>query len=122
MMWIWIGPMHALALALMWIARARGVWGDEYVVPTDGWARRWMRRHGIAAITLSARCIVWRDADLAMSTRLVSHELAHVAQHARFGPFFLPIYAACSLWSWLRGTGLYEGNALEREARSWEGK
>ena len=44
------------------------------------------------------------------------HEMAHVRQYEMLGPFFLPAYFAASLWSFVRGTGIYRGNYLERKA------
>jgi hypothetical protein len=45
------------------------------------------------------------------------HERAHVRQYERFGPLFLPLYAASSLWAALRGGRMYWDNHFERQAR-----
>lgn len=44
------------------------------------------------------------------------HELIHVRQYERWGPFFGPAYLGCSLWLWLRGRRGYRDNPFEREA------
>ena len=44
------------------------------------------------------------------------HEHVHVRQYERYGPFFLPLYAASSLWQWLRGRHPYLDNHFERQA------
>ena len=44
------------------------------------------------------------------------HELVHVRQYERWGPFFLPAYVIGSAWAWWRGGRLYRDNPFEREA------
>jgi len=44
------------------------------------------------------------------------HERIHVAQYAAWGPFFLPAYAASSIWQRVRGRDPYRDNWFEREA------
>lgn len=48
------------------------------------------------------------------------HERVHVRQCECGGPLFIPAYLAASAWSWLRGTGSYQGNYFERQARIHE--
>lgn len=50
-----------------------------------------------------------------------SHEHVHVRQYECFGPFFLPLYFASSLWQWLRGRDPYFDNHFERQAFREEG-
>ena len=45
-----------------------------------------------------------------------SHERVHVAQYERWGPFFLPVYAAASAWAVMTGRHFYRDNAFEVEA------
>ena len=45
-----------------------------------------------------------------------AHEHVHVRQYECFGPFFLPLYFASSLWQWLRGRDPYFDNHFERQA------
>lgn len=44
------------------------------------------------------------------------HELVHVRQYERWGPFFIPAYLLCSAMIWLRGGDAYRDNPFEREA------
>lgn len=129
MKWIWIGPMHLAALVLVKLAGAWHVGAvdestafNEYMVPQDGWAKRLFERFGFVAITPSARVIIWRDWKSYHTTALLAHEAEHTKQHRRFGPFFLPVYLACSAWAWVTGRGAYRGNALEVAARKAAGE
>lgn len=71
----------------------------------------WTSRFG--AMTLG-HVIVGADArQLAL---LRPHEHVHVRQYERWGPFFLPAYAASSLWQWLCGRRPYLDNRFERQA------
>lgn len=72
-----------------------------------------------AALTLGHVILGRSAADL---DALRSHERIHVRQYERWGPFFLPAYAASSLWQVLRGRCAYRDNFFEREAfdRSFE--
>jgi hypothetical protein len=45
------------------------------------------------------------------------HELAHVRQVERWGPFFLPAYVIASLIEQTRGNHYYFDNWFERDAR-----
>ncbi len=47
---------------------------------------------------------------------LVAHELAHVAQYTRFGPFYLPLYLLGAAWGLLRHRDFYRGNPFEAAA------
>ena len=47
---------------------------------------------------------------------LVAHELTHVAQYRRFGPFYLPLYLLGAAWGLLRHGDSYLANPFEREA------
>ncbi|MCA9054821.1 MAG: hypothetical protein KDA75_13360 [Planctomycetaceae bacterium] len=44
------------------------------------------------------------------------HELVHVRQYERWGPFFLPAYGLCAAWLHLRGHHGYWDNPFEKEA------
>ena len=57
----------------------------------------------------------------AHSRRLLAHELAHVAQAARWGILFPLAYLGASVWARLRGGDLYWDNVFEVAARKAEG-
>ncbi len=44
------------------------------------------------------------------------HEHVHVRQYEQWGPFFLPAYAASSLWQLACGRRCYRDNWFERQA------
>lgn len=56
----------------------------------------------------------------AHSRRLLAHELAHVAQAARWGILFPLAYLGASVWARLRGGDLYWDNVFEVAARKAE--
>jgi hypothetical protein len=58
--------------------------------------------------------------DTAQLAALRAHEQVHVRQYERWGPFFLPAYAASSAWQLLRGRRPHTDNAFERQARALE--
>ena len=56
----------------------------------------------------------------ATSRRLLVHELTHVAQAARWGPFFPLAYLLASAQAYWRGGDLYRDNVFEIAARAAE--
>lgn len=44
------------------------------------------------------------------------HEMVHVRQYERWGPFFIPVYLYYSFSMWVRGKHPYYDNPFEREA------
>jgi hypothetical protein len=53
---------------------------------------------------------------------IVRHELEHVGQWTRLGPFFLPVYGAASFLAILAGRNRYFDNIFEIAARAREGE
>jgi hypothetical protein len=111
-------PFAALAVATGGhIARVDGV-----LEARGGWVSRLLRRLPIGrqgcAVTLGHVVLGTSRSTLA-ATR--AHERVHVAQCERWGPLFLPAYAAASLWAWLRGRDPYRDNRFEREAFAIDG-
>lgn len=94
------------------------------VVEAHGRTLRWMLRHlvplpgGAAALTLGHVVLSTSAAALRQSR---AHERVHVAQYERWGPLFLPEYAAASLWALARGEHFYFDNHFERRACSHDG-
>jgi len=70
-------------------------------------------RGGASAMTLG-HVVLARDSDLLLITR--AHERIHVRQCERWGPLFIPAYAAASLWAWMTGRRPYKDNFFERQA------
>lgn len=50
------------------------------------------------------------------SRDLLDHEEAHSWQYLATGPFFLPLYALATVWSWLRSGDRAAYNIFERRA------
>ncbi len=44
------------------------------------------------------------------------HELVHVRQYERWGPFFVPAYLICGVWLWWNSNEPYWDNPFEKEA------
>lgn len=65
------------------------------------------------AMTLG-HVILARNRDCFLMT--LSHELVHVRQYERWGPFFIPAYLCCSLGIQFSGGDPYRDNPFEREA------
>jgi hypothetical protein len=67
----------------------------------------------ILAFTLGHTILGQTDASLDISR---AHELVHVRQYERWGPFMGPAYLICALVLWLTGRRPYRDNPFEREA------
>jgi hypothetical protein len=91
-----------------------------------GGRARWAQ--GALEVTWRAHLAAFGHVILAVTAdellQIGAHERVHVAQYGRWGLFFLPAYAASSLWQLLRGRDPYWDNAFEVDARrrSGEGK
>ena len=71
-------------------------------------------RGGAAAITFGHVILGCDRRTLCLVRR---HERVHVRQCERWGPAFIPAYLLAGAYAWLQGTGAYDGNLFEREAR-----
>lgn len=118
--YLWASPWSGLGLLLGLVGLATGgrcqrcgpileFWG--------GWVTGGLDRipgvAGAAAMTLG-HVILGRDPAALAAARL--HELVHVRQYERWGPFFVPAYLACSLVLWTQGRAGYWDNPFECEA------
>lgn len=72
----------------------------------------------IMAFTLGHTVFGQTDAALDISR---DHELVHVRQFERWGPFMGPAYLLCSLYLWVAGRRPYRDNPFEREAYGQHG-
>ena len=120
--YIWALPNTILGLffvplALLTKGRMQVVDG---VLEIHGGFVTWFLKNGlpvrgiIGALTLGHVILGYNRESLSIN-RL--HEHAHVRQYEMFGPIFLPVYLAASIWSFIKGRGAYHGNYLERKAR-----
>lgn len=119
--YLWASPNTALGLvcvALTLLTRGRARIVDGVVEARGGLARLYLRslpigRGGASALTLG-HVILGQDERCLDRSR--EHERVHVAQYARYGPFFLPVYGLASLYCLCTGRRPYRDNFLEREA------
>jgi hypothetical protein len=117
---IWASPYTLIGLFLGGIglctgghARIRG-----RVIEFYGGAVKWIVRHLplgelTLAITLGHTILGQSDASLDIAHK---HELVHVRQFERWGPFMGPAYLLSSLVLWIAGRQPYRDNPFEREA------
>jgi hypothetical protein len=124
--YLWAGPTTLLGLAVAMLALPGGrLTCVDGVIEAHGPLLRWALSHltllrcGVAAITLG-HVVVGTDASALERTR--RHERVHVRQCERWGPLFLPAYAAASLWAFAHGRHPYFDNCFERQAWRDESK
>jgi hypothetical protein len=114
----WAAPWSALGLVVGLAALASGgrMRRVGRVLEIYGGAARWLLEHFPAepcAMTLGHTVLGRTGAALDVCR---AHELVHVRQYERWGPFFIPAYLLCSLALWLRGADPYHDNPFEIEA------
>lgn len=118
--YLWALPTTMIGLPLAAVAVVTG--GRAALVggvleAHGGWIRRALRffpfRRGGGALTLG-HVVLGTSRSALAATR--AHERVHVAQCERWGPLFLPAYAAAGLWALARGASPYRGNPFERQA------
>jgi hypothetical protein len=117
---IWASPYSLIGLAIGTVgvctgghARIRG-----RVIEFYGGAVTWFVRHlldgqFVLALTLGHTILGQTDAALDVAR---NHEMVHVRQFERWGPFMGPAYLLCSLALWLMRRRPYRDNPFEREA------
>jgi hypothetical protein len=115
--YLWALPVTVVGLLFAALAAATGgvVRGRDGVVEAcGGLPGRFLRggrfHHGGAAVALG-HVILARNAECLGSSR--AHELAHVRQYERWGPFLIPAYWLVGVWLWVRGYHPYLDNPLE---------
>jgi len=124
--YLWAAPASCLGLVLAAIGTAAGgrVSLHTGVIEAEGQLLAWGLTHltlldgGVAAITFG-HVVLGRDAMTLAGTR--AHERIHVRQYERWGPLFIPLYVAESIWAAVRGRNAYLENRFEREARELAG-
>jgi hypothetical protein len=122
LIYLWAGPTTLVGLLALLLTLASG--GRAAVVGgvlevSGGFATGFLRRWPVRARAMTlGHVVLGRDRAALASTRV--HERAHVRQAERWGPLFLPAYAAASLWAFLRGGHRYLDNHFEVEARRSE--
>lgn len=77
---------------------------------------KWILAHtgkGVIAMTLGHAIL--GQAPIALDL-VRDHEQVHVRQYERWGPFFIPVYLAISMWLWIIRRDPYRDNPFEIEA------
>lgn len=110
--YIWAAPWSLLgALLAPFFERRYVVRG---VLLAEG--ARWPRRFGWNYQAITFGHVVLSIDDLDPET--FDHELAHVRQYERWGPFFVPAYLVASARAKLSGNHHYRDNPFEIAARA----
>jgi hypothetical protein len=119
--YLWASPNTLIGLCFALAAYCTG--GTLAIVRgvlevQGGFATTFLRRGlpligGGAAMTLG-HVVLGQDQSCLDHSR--EHERVHVEQYEKWGPFFLPYYAAASLYLWLTGRDPYRDNPFEKEA------
>jgi hypothetical protein len=125
MRYLWAGPTTCvgLLLAVLGIAGGGRITCHTGVLEAEGRLLAWSLRHltvlggGVSAITFG-HVVLGTSAAVLDATR--AHERVHVRQYERWGPLFIPLYLAESLWAAARGRHAYYDNRFEREAMAAE--
>ncbi len=122
-LWVLPGTVPGLLLGLLALTTGGSVHRRGRVLEFQGGLlpallQRIPIRGGASAMTLGHTVL---GCDQVQLDRCRDHELVHVRQFERWGPLFLPAYAACAVWLWLLRRDPYQDNPFEREAfGTWE--
>jgi hypothetical protein len=117
---IWASPYTLLGLCIGLIGICTGGHARirNRVIEFHGGAVKWFVVHlpggqFTMAITFGHTILGQTEAALDISHR---HEMVHVRQYERWGPFMGPAYLLCMTWLWIMGRNPYRDNPFEREA------
>ena len=109
--YLWAAPWSLLGLALSLLFRRRSIVRGIVLAEGASWPRRlgWRYR----AITFGHVVLSVDELD----PRTLRHELVHVRQYERWGPFFIPAYLVATLRAKATGGHGYRDNRFEIAAR-----
>lgn len=117
--YLWAGPntLIGLMLAMLALRGGRLTLAGGVLEAAGGGVRGFLRRFPVRGnvLALTLGHVVLASDEAAMA-EFRNHELVHVRQYARWGPLFLPAYAAASLIALARRRDPYLENAFERDA------
>ncbi len=108
---VWAAPGSLVGVALSPLFRRRRISNGVLLCEGANWPGR--LRWPYRAITFG-HVILSVDA---LDEPSLRHELMHVRQFERWGPFFIPLYLLSSAWALGHGGHHYRDNWFEREAR-----
>jgi hypothetical protein len=120
LLYVWASPATAIGLSLAPIVLYQGgtmQWARGVIEIQGGVVTALLNRGllGGPAAAMTLGHVVW-GCDQRCLDRTRAHELVHVRQYERWGPFFIPAYLLASLIAHLRGGNAYLDNPFEREA------
>ncbi|MFM7130993.1 MAG: hypothetical protein ACKO0V_16715 [bacterium] len=123
LIYLWVLPTSAVATPLILLNLISGgqTFTDKGVMEVEGRLVSWFLRRRLvnaAAITFG-HIILYADSQARETYR--AHEMVHVEQAERWGPFFLPCYLAIALLQWCRSGRGYWDHPWEVEARNRAG-
>jgi hypothetical protein len=117
---VWASPytLLGLSIGLVGLCTGSGIRRRGNVLEFYGGLVKWVVSRlptgpGTLAITLGHTILGQTCEGLDVARR---HELVHVRQYERWGPFMGLAYLLCSLVLWLRGQRAYRDNPFERQA------
>jgi hypothetical protein len=115
---LWALPNTVVGVVLGFLSWAWPRWDDRGVLLFEGdrGFRKWHSQKGYVAITFGHAVV----AKPQPGEKLMRHELAHVAQYEKWGPFYMLAYAFYWVRLRLAGKDPYHDNPFEREAREAE--
>lgn len=113
--YLWSSPTTILGVAASAASLAVPRRAGQILVSTSGrgFARWFLSRRGYCAITLGHVVLLTPEAPAGV----LRHEMVHVRQAERWGPFFLPAYLVTMVAIRFRGGNPYWDNPFEAEAR-----
>jgi len=123
---IWAAPLTLFGLLIalpvfLFRGHAHLVRGHTVALVVRGPFADWMLgRHPFGAMTAMALGHVVIAEKQGLSARVLTHELTHVRQAARWGIVFPFAYLASSAWAAIRGRDAYWHNRFEIAARKAE--
>ena len=120
-LYIWAGPTTMIGIPLVFLSAITGgnIRIRDGVLQAHGRAVGFLLQHctllpgGAAAITMGHIVLAQNQETMDRAWR---HELIHVRQVERWGPFFIPLYLLLSLIAKFRGLDAYRDNPFERVA------
>ncbi|QDU63566.1 hypothetical protein Pan216_44470 [Planctomycetes bacterium Pan216] len=118
-LWVLPGTLVGLTFGLLALATGGGCRRRSIILEFWGGAVTWMLKHctplpgGVSGMTLG-HVVIGRSPEALDFCR--EHELVHVRQYERWGPFFIPVYLLLSVIIYFRGGHAYFDNPFEREA------
>lgn len=117
-LWALPNTLFGLAIGLLALATGGSVGRTGGVVEFHGGFANWLLRLLNVWGMTWGYVILGKDRPALDAVR--AHELVHVEQYGKWGPFFIPAYALSSLIQLWKGKRMYRDNFLEVEAYARE--